>query len=108
MWQAPNQRVGAIQNSKKRQLERMKRPIHLKRVRAEVRLVPNQETTAQATTQDAQGEVVEVRVLLNDLSPNGIGIYASAGMAPGQDIQIILDEPKRIELKGKVIWCQEQ
>jgi c-di-GMP-binding flagellar brake protein YcgR len=108
MWQAPNQRVGAIQNSKKRQQERLKRPIHLKRVRAAMRLVPNQQTHAQATTQDAQGEQIEIRVLLNDLSTSGIGIYAQTPMAAGSEVQITLDEPKRIQISGTVVWCQDQ
>lgn len=108
MWQAPNQRVGAIQNAKKRQQERLKRPIHLTRVRAQVRLIPNKETHAQATTVSSQGESVEARVLLNDLSVTGIGIYAGQPMDVGTKITITLEEPKQIQITGTVVWCQEQ
>lgn len=108
MWQAPNQRVGAIQNAKKRQQERLKRPIHLKRVRAEMRLIPNKETHAQAATTDEQGETIEARVLLNDLSSTGIGIYAAEPMNPGCKVVITLAEPIQIQITGCVIWCQEQ
>jgi len=108
MWQAPNQRVGAIQNSKKRQQARLKRPLHLTRVRAQMRLVPTKETHAQATTLSEQGELIEARVLLNDLSTSGIGIYGSKPMNPGAKVVITLDEPIQIQICGEVIWCQEQ
>lgn len=108
MWQAPNQRIGAIQNAKKRQEARLKKPIHLKRVRAEMRLVPNKETHAQATTVSEQGEAIEARVLLNDLSTSGIGIYASKSMSPGSKVAITLSEPIQIQISGEVVWCQEQ
>ncbi len=108
MWQAPNQRIGAIQNAKKRQEARLKKPIHLKRVRAEMRLVPNKETHAQATTVSEQGEAIEARVLINDLSTTGIGIYASKPMNPGAKVSITLSEPIQIQISGEVVWCQEQ
>lgn len=108
MWQAPNQRVGAIQNAKKRQEARLKKPIHLKRVRAQMRLIPNKETHAQATTIGEQGQTVEARVLLNDLSASGIGIYAAQPMDQGSKVVITLDEPKHIQICGEVVWCQEQ
>jgi hypothetical protein len=108
MWQAPNQRVGAIQNAKKRQQARLKRPIHLKRVRAQMRLIPNKETHAQATTTNPEGQSVEARVLLNDLSTSGIGIYASEPMDAGCRVTITLQEPIEVQITGVVVWCQEQ
>src|SRR5690242_20379863 len=108
MWQAPNQRVGAMQSAKKRHQERLKRPIHLKRVRAEVRLLPHHETFAQTESKDAVGELKEARVVLNDLSPKGIGIYSLEPMLPGNNIRITLEEPTKIVLEGKIVWCQDQ
>jgi hypothetical protein len=108
MWQAPNQRIEAIKNAKKRQQDRLNRPLHIKRVRAEIRLVPHKETHAQATTQGENGQAIEARVMLNDLSPHGIGIYSKEKMVVGQKVQITLDEPKRITVTGSVVWCQEQ
>ena len=61
----------------------------IKRVRAEVRLLPNQETHAQAMTQSEQGETLVGRVILNDLSPHGIGIYSQKRMSPGTSIDAV-------------------
>jgi hypothetical protein len=73
-----------------------------------MRLVPNKETHAQATTISEQGELIEARVLLNDLSTTGIGIYASKPMNPGSKVIVTLDEPIQIQICGEVVWCQEQ
>lgn len=108
MWQAPNQRAGAAYNAKKRQQERNRKPFRLRRVRAEVRLIPPEKTIAQAESESAIGELREARVILNDLSPGGIGIYAPGPMYPGDKIRITLTEPRKIAVEGRVIWCQNQ
>jgi hypothetical protein len=108
MWQAPNQRIEAIKNAKKRQQDRLNKPLHLKRVRAEVRLVPQKETHAQASTQGENGQAIEARVMLNDISPHGIGIYSKEKMIPGMSVQVSLEGPKEIKVTGSVMWCQEQ
>jgi c-di-GMP-binding flagellar brake protein YcgR len=73
-----------------------------------MRFVPNKETHAQATTTGEQGESIEARVLLNDLSTTGIGIYAAQPMNPGEKVVITLEEPIQIKITGCVVWCQEQ
>jgi hypothetical protein len=107
MWQAPNQRIGAMANAKKRQQDRAKKPIHLRRVRAEIRLIPHHETFAQAESTGTLGELREARVILNDLSPKGIGIYSAEPMVPGNKVRITLEEPRRIVIEGKIVWCQD-
>lgn len=98
MWQAPNQRVRALQNAKKRQQDRLKRPIHIRRIRAGIKIV---------AISDAEQPFSEVHLVLNDISPGGIGFYAPKGIHVGQEITLSLDEPKSIQLRGKVIWSQE-
>jgi hypothetical protein len=98
MWQAPNQRVRALQSAKKRQIDRLSRPLHLKRVRAEVRI---------NATQSAPQKIAEARVLLNDVSPTGMGIFSTIPFLVGQEVAITLEDPKRVFLRGRVTWCQE-
>jgi hypothetical protein len=108
MWQSQNQRTQAAQISKKRQEERLARPMHLQRVRAEIRLVPPEEVHGSVTTESPQGEICDARIMLNDLSVSGIGIYAAESMAPGLAVRITLQEPHMINVEGKVIWCQDE
>lgn len=99
MWQAPNQRVRALQTAKKRQQDRLSRPLHIKRVRAEIR----------AISQNPGGEApaTEARVILNDFSAKGMGIFASQALMVGQEVAITLQEPKQVYLRGRIVWCQE-
>ena len=101
MWQAPSQRMRAVSNQKKRERDRSRRPMHIKRVHAEIKLV---------NPRAAQGEaavLVDARLLLNDLSPKGMGVFSAQAMDAGQEIAITLQDPSRIYLRGKVIHCQE-
>jgi hypothetical protein len=98
MWQAPNQRVRAAANAKKRERERSRRPIHIKRINAHVELVnPNSPEPIKT----------ETRLILNDLSTKGVGLFSPTPFIQGQDITITITDPLQITLKGKVIWCQE-
>ncbi|MCM2324724.1 MAG: PilZ domain-containing protein [Oligoflexia bacterium] len=98
MWQAPNQRIRSLQSAKKRQQDRLRRPLHIKRVRAELKVVGHG---------TGQGAISEARILLNDLSPTGVGIFSNAAILVGQEIAITLQDPKRVYLRGRVVWCQE-
>ena len=105
MWQAPNQRVEALLNEKKRKKERMDRPIHIRRTRAEVSLkVPATPVEAKTT----EGEPLEARVVLNDFSSKGVGVYVSQKFHIGQELKLTLQEPTPITITGKVVWCQDQ
>lgn len=97
MWQSPNQRVRAIQNAKKRQMDRLKRPMHLKKVRAEMKIVGP----------DKRPSISEARVVLNDMSPEGVGIFSSLPVLVGQEISLTMEDPRQVFLKGRVVWCQE-
>lgn len=108
MWQSPNQRVGALQNAKMRQRARLKRPLHIRRVRAEARLVFNKETQATAEMTGVVGEPIEVRVVLNDLSLSGIGLYAQERMLPGHTIRLTLEDPRKITVEGRIVWCNDE
>ncbi len=108
MWQAPNQRAGAVQTARRKQQERNSRPFRLRRVRAEVRIIPAEPTMVRAESESRVGELREARVILNDLSPRGIGIHASHSMQPGDRIRITLPEPRKVIVEGRVVWCTDQ
>jgi hypothetical protein len=72
--------------------------MHIRRVRAEVKtsggLARNKTTT-------------EVRVILSDFGPKGVGIFSGQPLEIGQEISLTLEDPKRFYVKGRVIACLE-
>jgi hypothetical protein len=98
MWQAPNQRVRAVANAKKREREKSRRPIHIKRINAQLEV-------KQANSQETFK--THVRLILNDLSTKGVGLFSPEPLVPGQDIVLSIADPHQINLKARVIWCQE-
>lgn len=93
---APRAAAQAVLN--KRQYQRNRLPIHFKRARAEVKLSG---LGADPT------KIIEARVLLNDITPKGIGIFSTSPMLPSQEISITVDQPKRLYVRGRIIWCME-
>ena len=92
MWQSPNQRVRAQVNARKRERERLKMPFHIKRVLATVEL---------------GDQKIDVRLILNDLTPRGMGLFSSHRFSAGDEVTIHLESPKKMQIKGKIAWCQE-
>ena len=97
MWQAPNSRSRALASQRRRERERLRRPIHIKRVDGKLTLAGSAKDAAP----------IGIRVVLNDLSPKGAGIFAPSIIPVGQEISITIEEPKHLSLKGKVTWYQE-
>jgi hypothetical protein len=64
-------------------------------------------TEANISSQNPKGEWIDARVLLNELSPHGVGLYAEEAIPNGTQITLRLEEPKEVILNGKVIWSQE-
>jgi hypothetical protein len=52
-------------------------------------------------------EKLSVRILLNDLSTKGVGLFSPLFLAPGQLIVLTITDPLQITLQARVIWCQE-
>lgn len=98
MWQAPNQRVRALQSAKKRQMDRLRKPLHIQRVKAEIKIT---------NPQSGENQVSEARAILNDISKRGMGVFSPHPLSVGQEITITIDQPRQIFLRGKVVWCQE-
>jgi hypothetical protein len=93
MWQAPPSRT---RQQRKRTKEQ--KSIHIKRVHAELRTasIPGQTPT-----------VATARIVLNDMSPLGVGLFTQVPFTLGQEIALTFEHPKRAYIRGKVLWCEE-
>jgi Tfp pilus assembly protein PilZ len=98
MWQSPNQRVRAQANARKRERERLSMPFHIKRVVAAVAL---------PAVGEAPPTSVDVRLILNDFTPKGMGLFSAHRFSTGDEVTITLESPKKIQIKGSIAWCQE-
>jgi hypothetical protein len=47
------------------------------------------------------------RIILNDLSPKGVGIFSQQPFTPGMECLLTLLEPYKITIRGKTVWCDE-
>ena len=97
MWNSAAQRSRAASHAKKKERERRRTPVHFKRVSARL----------EAIEQTDVSPLPAVRLLLNDLSPGGIGLFASSALIAGQELYLVFSNPLEVKLKAKVIWCQE-
>jgi hypothetical protein len=99
MWQAPNQRMRAVAEQKKREREkRLKSQLHLKRVEGELRL-PAEKLGGPTHT-------ILARVMLNDLSVKGVSAFSPEQLSIGQPVQLTIDQPKKVFVRGRVVWSQ--
>ena len=48
-----------------------------------------------------------VRMILNDLSLKGGGLFSLKALLPGQEIRLTLTEPRVFSVFARVVWCQE-
>jgi hypothetical protein len=90
MWQTPNAKGG---KGGKRSGGRYRRPMHIRRLDAELRSV-------------TPGNPVEARLVVNDLSMDGIGLFCAQAVAVGLDVTLTIAESTPIHVHGKVVYCQ--
>jgi len=97
MWQAPNSRAHSIAAARKRARDRVKNSVHIKRVHADVKVA-----------QVNGANIGDVRIILNDFTPKGVGIFAGKALPVGQTVSITLQLSRQIYVRGTVIDCHEQ
>jgi hypothetical protein len=74
----------------------------MKRVMAEIRTVPK-----EGEGLSAQPPVVlKCRVILNDFSATGVGIFTTEPIMAGEPVAITLEYPKRFYCKGIIAWSE--
>ena len=61
---------------------------HLRRVAARVRF---------------ESQIFDARVLLNDISPEGIRVFSSLPLVPGDRLEVTLFEPRLLSVQGLVV-----
>jgi hypothetical protein len=97
MWQSPNPKTRAS-GGKAPGDRRSKTRFHIRRVRADLRTV---------SSEPGQGLEIETSLLLNDLSPQGVGLSSSQEFKIGQELTIQLTAPSTLTLTGKVAHCHK-
>ena len=97
MWQTPN-RSAATGTKKKNDRSQNRIPVHMKRIRGELKLLSSPATAA----------AIQIRVILNDLSPRGVGLFSQELLGVGQEIELVFeDSSMSIHLHGKIVWSRE-
>jgi hypothetical protein len=100
MWQSPNQKVQRGGPKKGRGQPRAS--LHVKRVTAEIH-------SAKDHALEGRPEVrASARILLNDLSARGVGVYCDKPFIAGQEVAIALTISGTIYLRCLVLYCKEQ
>jgi hypothetical protein len=106
MWQANSSKPKSRRTNERRHFDRGA-PLHIHRVEAQIQLA------MPADYQPAPGEppkeepAVHARLLLNDMTQKGVGIYSPIPFLPGQEVVIRLHDPRPFFLRGRIIWCRE-
>lgn len=90
--------------AKKKQLQRNRDrvPLHMKRVMAQLKVVPQE----GAGLGNNSNQLFEARVILNDFSPTGVGLFMSEPVMVGELLAITVEHPKRFYCKARAVWCQ--
>jgi len=95
-WQSPSQRKRAMLLARERQKSKGRKRLKLQRVRAELKIVDKLETS-----------VTEARVVLTDITPQGLGLFATMPLPVGQEVALTLEQPKRFYVRARVTACLE-
>lgn len=66
--------------------------------------VPLQRVTAEIQIQSTR-DIIQGRVFLTDLSPTGVGLFASASLEKGELVSLVIEQPRHLFVKGEVAWC---
>ena len=88
--------------ARKRDSDKGRPRLHIKRVVAELKL--GSRTNIGAST----GGIVSARVILNDFGSTGVGLFAAEPILVGSEVSLTIEHPKRFYCRGRVVWCQEQ
>jgi hypothetical protein len=93
MWQSSNPRARAM--AKKRERQRNRKPLHIKRVTGDLKFI------------GSDADISHVRVVLNDITPKGVGVFCESALMVGREVALTIEEPKPIYLRARIAWCQE-
>lgn len=80
--------------SRRKKREKSRKNVHFRRVSAQVKIL------------GGLSLVHDARVVLNDISPKGMGIFSPVHLYAGQEIAITLEKPRRFYVKARVVYSQ--
>ena len=99
MWQAPDlKRRAQLEARRDREkTAKKKEGFRLQRTCAQVRISRTPEPPV----------ILGARVILNDITPEGMHFLANGAMPVGELAQITLEEPRRIYVRARILACEE-
>jgi hypothetical protein len=78
--------------SRRKKREKGRKSLHFRRVSAQIKVL------------GGMSLIHDARVILNDLSPKGLGIFAPVALHSGQEVAITLEKPRRFYVKARVVY----
>ena len=51
--------------------------------------------------------ILPARVILNEFSDAGVGVYTTERLRMGQEVALTIDDPRRFYITGKVLYCND-
>lgn len=85
----------------RRKTDRHRIRIPMTRVEGELSVYDSFEKLAQPT------ERMIVRVLLSDVTPSGVGVFAQSPVFPGSTISLTIPMKQPFYARARVTWCRE-
>lgn len=65
---------------------------------------PIRRVTAELTVTSSQIKTT-THILLNDLTPTGVGLFLDHYLEKGEVITLKIDHPQPLSVKGEIAWC---
>lgn len=98
MWQTPSKKArpfGKASAARSRTTRAQPR-MRLRRTHAQVKIL-----------MPPASVVTDARLLLNEISPNGLSLFCAAPVNVGVEVAITMEDPTRVYVRGRVVSCLE-
>jgi len=79
--------------------------VKLKRTDAEIKILNS--SPANESADESASAILPARVILNEFSDAGVGVYTTERLRMGQEVALTIDEPRRFYITGKILFCNE-
>jgi hypothetical protein len=79
--------------------------LHIKRVTAQMVLMAGD--PAESESEKTEPEKLSIRIVLNDITPTGVGIYVPRLLHKGQEGTLNMTNPMPVSVKFRVVWSRE-
>ncbi|MFZ9596663.1 MAG: PilZ domain-containing protein [Bdellovibrionia bacterium] len=99
-WQNKAPKARTNSDPKKKERLRARLLIHIKRITAQIEVI------AEDSAPSSEPMRLDVRVVLNDLTVEGTGIFSQHPLCPEQRVMVHFQKPQALSVEGCVKWCQ--